>query len=381
MKDLSIIDDEPIRRLQQAVGLLPKRGLGLVRRAIVLALLTWLPVALWAWMKKRAFPGALEEPLLAHYGVHVRCLVAIPLFIIAEGTVQAATRRLLNQFVRRGVVVDPAALEAVVESVHRVRRHPLPWAIIGLLTLLMLLAPTLHPLHELQWANTAVPTVSLGFGGWWYLYVSRGIYISLALVWLWRLGLLTILLRRIARMELSLVPTHPDRFGGLGFLTHLPVAFAPVILALSAVMSSGWAHQVVYHELALAALRVPAVFFILLMMILFMAPVLVFTPVLAAARRSGLEDYGALMARHGRLVRQRWVEGREVSDDLLQAPEIGPVADTIAMFDAVTRLQPFLMNRQSFAVVLLAAIIPMIVVISLKVPIAQVLGQLLKALV
>jgi hypothetical protein len=44
--------------------------------------------------------------------------------------------------------------------------------------------------------------------------------------WLWRLTLLVILLKRIAGLDLALVPTHADRAGGLGFLEKLPTAFS-----------------------------------------------------------------------------------------------------------------------------------------------------------
>ena len=52
----------------------------------------------------------------------------------------------------------------------------------------------------------------LGFGGLWFLYVGRSIYLALVLVWLWRIVVVSVLMWRVARLELSLVPTHPDRF-------------------------------------------------------------------------------------------------------------------------------------------------------------------------
>ncbi len=380
MDDISLLDGEPLQRWQRAFGIMPRNGLGIVRRAVGLALLTWLPVAVWAWFKRRALPGDITEPLLAHYGVHVRCLVAIPLFIVAEGTVQAMTHRLLTQFVRRGILADTPALEAVVDSVRRLRGRALPWVIIGIATLLLALTPTMHPMHELLWADGVERPGSFGFGGWWYLYVSRPAYIALGLAWLWRLLLLTILLRRLAAQELSLVPTHPDGFGGLGFLASLPVAFVPVILGLSAVISSGWAHQVVYHQVELVQLRIPAAVFLLLVLVLFLSPTMAFTSTLARTRRVGIEDYGALVARHGRVVRERWVRGREVTDEILSAPEIGPVADTLTLYEAVVRMRPVLVTRQSFVAILVAAAFPILVVISLKIPVAQMVGQVLKAL-
>jgi hypothetical protein len=68
------------------------------------------------------------------------------------------------------------------------------------------------------WAAETFAPGSAGFGGPWWRYVGRSISLVLALAWLWRLVLLTVLFRRTARLDLSLVPTHPVRAGGIGFL-------------------------------------------------------------------------------------------------------------------------------------------------------------------
>jgi hypothetical protein len=81
-------------------------------------------------------------------------------------------------------------------------------------------------------------------------------------------------------------------------------------------------------------------------------------------------------------VRERWINGRPVVEDepLLQAPEIGPVADTIAMYDAVARIRPLPVGRTSLLVVLIPAIIPMLVVVTLRIPVREIILSLLKAL-
>ena len=62
---------------------------------------------------------------------------------------------------------------------------------------------------------------------------------------------------------------------------------------------------------------------------------------LAAAKKRALLEYGALVGTHGALVRKRWILGEPVKDDeILHAPEIGPVADAVAMFEAVKAMRP-----------------------------------------
>lgn len=381
-QDLSLVRGDLPFRLQQAIGLVPAGGLGVGRRALALALFTWMPIAVWATWTGRAVAG-VGEPLLQHFGVSVRCLVAIPLFVLAEAGAHATTTRLLPYFERSGLVADAdrARFAAVVRSVARLRDKTQPW--IGFLVLIAAWTfafPHEAGDHEVLWAEEGAAH-QLGFGGFWFVYVARPLYLLLALAWLWRLGLATLLLARIARLPLAIVPTHPDGAGGLGFLSALPRAFAPVVLGASAVAAARWAHEVVYHGLDALTLRLPMAGFVVMMLVLLLAPLLVFAPKLMAARRAALFDYGALVGRHGRLVRRRWIEGERVEDDaVLGAPELGPVADTLALYGAVRSMRPLPIDRGAIVSIAAAALLPMLVVLALQVPLKELLLKVLKVL-
>ena len=73
----SLVQGGPSYYIQQKLGLIPSRGLGVARRMLFFILLTWAPITAWAIVNRRLFPGNATEPLLHHFSVHVRCLVAI----------------------------------------------------------------------------------------------------------------------------------------------------------------------------------------------------------------------------------------------------------------------------------------------------------------
>ena len=100
---LSLVDDVALR-LQRQLGLAPARGLGVVRRAVFFALLTWLPLAAWALYAGRAVPGGVDEPLLMHFGVHVRFLLAVPALILGEAVAHRVSTTLIPYFLTSGVV-------------------------------------------------------------------------------------------------------------------------------------------------------------------------------------------------------------------------------------------------------------------------------------
>ena len=376
--ELSLVRDDLPFRFQQRVGLIPKKGLGVLRRALFFALITWLPLVLWAVFKGRALSGPVDEPLLQHFGIHARFLIAVPLLIMGEAMMHKLMVRLIPYFLTSGLVRadQRGAFKEIIRGVMRLRNLTKPWLIIAVLILAWtLFKPAGTDEHQLIWAAG-------GFGEFWFKYVSRPIFTLLMAAWLWRLVLLVILLKRIAGIGLDLVPTHADRAGGLGFLEKLPTAFSLFALAVSAVLASQLAHEVVYHGVHVQSLKGLLAAFLIVVIGLCIAPLLVFIGPLAAAKRQALLEYGTLVGQHGRLVRRRWILGETLDDDsLLDAQELGPVADTLALYDAVKNMRVAPIGKSAIMGVALPALIPLLVLFSIEVPIKDVLTKLLGILV
>jgi hypothetical protein len=376
---LSLVRGDAFIRAQRVIGLVPADGLGVGRRALALALVTWLPLFVWGLLVNRALPGSAGEPMLSHFGIHVRCLVAIPLMVIAEGVAHGVTTRLMPQFLNAGLVTgaERERFREVLAGIAKLRDATLPWVIVaGMVLAVTLVAPSPSANHELVWTGEQPG----GFGAFWFDWVVRPVFTVLGLAWLWRLWLAFLLCARLARLDLELVPTHPDGAGGLGFLEALPIAFSPVVFALSAVLASRWAHDVLYHGVHVDTLRMPMIAFAVSAVVLFMAPLLPWQRPLRAAKRRAELEYGALVAHHGRLVRKRWILGESVDDEVLSAPEIGPVADTLTLHDAARKMRPLLIGRRSLIAVLLPAAIPLVPVLAIEVPVKDLLLGLLKTL-
>jgi hypothetical protein len=222
----------------------------------------------------------------------------------------------------------------------------------------------------------------MGFGGWWFAYVARPIFLALVMGWLWRMLLVAYWFWRVGRLDLALVPTHPDRTGGLAFVEKLPGAFAMVAFALSAVIVSRWAHEIVYHDMTLQSFKLTAAAFVILWSLFVLLPLFALAPALMAARGRAIPAYSALVGEQGRLVHRRWILREPVDDTpILAAPEIGPVADAAAMYDAVKRMRVFPIGKGAIVKILVPIVLPMIVVAALQIPLKDLLLKLVKALV
>jgi hypothetical protein len=185
----------------------------------------------WAYWQRKLLPGEVPEPLLQHFGVHARFLVSLPLLLVAEATVQASLRRVLPQFLSRGLVDDAMrpAFREILDRGAALRSSKL--ALAGMLALVFGWAVVgfggSGDMHEMVWTHQA-GAQGADFGILRFSFVSRPLYTLVLLAWIWRIVVLSITFGRISRLDLKLAPTHPDRTGGLGFLEQLPVGMAPL---------------------------------------------------------------------------------------------------------------------------------------------------------
>ncbi|MCU0966928.1 MAG: hypothetical protein MUF08_18205 [Burkholderiaceae bacterium] len=126
-----IENDAPLRWLRRLHGV-PSDGLGAGRRALGLALLTWLPIAAWAMSTGRVgSPEDSGESLLRHDGVHVRCLLVIPLLILAEPMLHGAARAVAARLAAtEGTAEAHDAFDAAGRGVALARDATLPWMLL-----------------------------------------------------------------------------------------------------------------------------------------------------------------------------------------------------------------------------------------------------------
>jgi hypothetical protein len=87
------------------------------------------------------------------------------------------------------------------------------------------------------YATPSAEGSKLSLAGIWYGYVSVPIFQFLLCRWYFRLFIWTRFLWQVSRIGLSLVPTHPDRVGGLSFLSNTVYAFAVLAVAHGALLA------------------------------------------------------------------------------------------------------------------------------------------------
>jgi hypothetical protein len=249
-QDFSLVLGGPLFQLLRRAHL-SDNALTLARqRIIVISLLAWLPLLVLSAMEGKALGGSAAVPFLLDIDVHVRFLVAMPLLIAAELVVHRRMRSLLKGFLERQLIPESAMarFDAAIASLLRLRNSVLAEVLLIALVYgvgILIIWRQYLGLGTVTWyATPSVGGSKLSFAGMWYGYVSLPIFQFLLCRWYFRIFIWMRFLWHVSRIELSLVPTHPDRIGGLGFLTNTVYAFTLLALAHGALLAGLLANMV-----------------------------------------------------------------------------------------------------------------------------------------
>jgi hypothetical protein len=204
----------------------------------------------------------------------------------------------------------------------------------------------------------------LSAAGWWFVCVSLPLFQFMMLRWYFRLFIWISVLWRVARCELQLVPAHPDRVGGLGFLSLTPMAFAPFLAAHGAIVAGFIASRIFFQDATLLGFKVELAVVVGFLLVLVLGPLLLFTPRLAAARRVGLREYGTLAQRYVRAFDDKWLRGgAPAGEPLVGSADIQSLADLSNSFEVVRsmRMVPFTRDAViQLAVITLIPVAPLL---------------------
>jgi hypothetical protein len=343
-------------------------------RALLGALVAWLPIVGWAAATGRLRELAWSEGTVRHLPLHFRCLLAIPLLILSEPIADRVIGAIVGNFATSGLILDDdrPAFERILRSVERLRDSMLVWSLL----VAAVFAVTLLAGHAEALGLAGADAT--GLGPTWARFVVHPLFLLMLLAWLWRLALTWILFVRIARLDLQLVPSHPDRVGGLGFVELQPAAFSLVVLALSGLACSAVAEHVVEEHVHVVQFQAPLIALVVLLVVVFLCPLTAFGQRLRRTKMLARFQYGTLAGRHVRGLHRRWVEGLDIGDDpVLSAPEIGPAADVATLYELTARMRPLPIGLLPLIAVLLPAVLPLLPVATLEIPLKDILAKVL----
>lgn len=355
----------------------------LQKRLLVISLLAWLPLLVLSALKGEALGGTVAVPFLLDVEAHVRFLVALPLLIIAELVVHQRLRFVVPQFLERNLIPESAlpCFDAAIKSAFRLRNSVLAEILLIAFVYLVngpLIWRQYTALETATWY--AAPTgagLQLSFAGTWYVYLSLPLFQFLLWRWYFRLFIWIRFLCQVARIDLSLVPTHPDRSGGLGFLANTVYAFVPLAVAHGTLLAGLIANRIFYLGAALPEFKIEIAVVAVFLLCVVLGPLLVFAPQLALAKRNGNREYGALAARYVREFDAKWLRGSVPDERLVGSGDIQSLADLANSFEVVRTMQLAPITRDALLRLIIATLAPIAPLALTMMPLEELLGKLL----
>jgi hypothetical protein len=382
--DFSVVLGGPLFQLVRRAHL-SGDALELVRRRILfISLLAWFPLLVLSILGGHAWGNAVAVPFFRDIEVHVRFLLTLPLLIVAEMVVHQRMRPVVRQFLERGLVAETsrARFDAAVASAQRLRNSIV--AEVALIALVYVVGFVLWPYYGALSVSTwhAVPTPGgreFFAAGWWFACVSLPLFQFILFRWYFRILIWIRFLWQVRGCTLRLLPTHPDRVGGLGFLSGTVVAFAPLLAAHGALLAGAFAGRIFFAGKALPEFKGEIAIVLGFLLVLVLGPLLLFTPQLAQARRVGLREYGTLAVRYAREFDDKWLRGAAPPDEpLIGSADIQSLADLGNSYQLVREMRTVPFTKETVVQLAVITLVPLAPLLLTMIPLEELLQRLLQ---
>jgi hypothetical protein len=388
LKSFNLVQGGAIDRLNDRLGLAAKTARRRLLKVAMLVLVTWLPLLLLSFVAGNAFRHRESDdflPFLHDPEVQARFLIVLPLLELAEVIVAVGLTVQVKHLREMGVVPERERGRFDAARAEALAMRGSAWAegvILVLAFCLSLVIREVVGVSEGTAASWDRAGSSITLAGWWLMLVSLPLLYFFIFRWLWIFLIWARFLFKVSRLDLELTPTHPDRTGGLGFLGWGLASFATVLLAISTVFSAAFAQEILHHGESLASLKYHVIAFIAVALLVLHLPLLAFSGRLSRCRFSGLLEFGAFVWRYDRAFEAKWLENPATApeESLLGSADIQSLADIATCYDHIDRMWPMPFDTKAFAVLVLAAMVPMIPLVGTAVPLQEIfmkLGELL----
>jgi hypothetical protein len=303
--------------------------------------------------------------------------------LITERVADSRVRLLVQQFQTSGLLSQDAA-ERFGTAVHSADRRSgstmaetvililaFSWSVVSLLlTSTVVTAPGWE-------GSVADGTLSLSWAGTATLLFSHPLFLFLFFRWIWRFLVWAALLARISTLDLQLMPLHPDRAGGLGFLCLFPGIFSGLVFALSCVVASTMFKAAHFVALSDDVIWMAIAAWIGFIGLLFIGPLVVFVGPLYRARERAMLDYGRLAHQHHLAFISKWIDSSRTGGELMGSSDPSSISDLNASVQTALDLRAVPIDRTALLELLIAACAPFLVLLAARTPLDQLIHAVL----
>ena len=191
--------------------------------------------------------------------------------------------------------------------------------------------------------------------GYWNAIVSQPLFKFVILSWVADYLFWIYFLWKTSRLPLRVVATHPDGVGGLSFVRVAQTQFCVAAFAFSCTLCSMIGQSVHYMHIS--------------------------TPILLKTKLHGVFTYGQLCTELCHDFAGKWLPADEAKEKaLLECADSSALCDMNGVYQSIQNMKPMLFDRQFIITFIVAACLPAIPLVTLIMPLKEILMRILKAL-
>lgn len=374
----SLVAGGPFYGILRRLGLLGADQLTTLRTATALALLAWLPPALLVAAQSLVDSSYNGWGYFTDLTVPTRYLIAIWAMVATERYADSRFKILGRQF-REAGLLSLDSLPRYEAALAIADRRSSSWIAEGALLAAALVwtgfaMDLIISITGSSWEGTLVGgQPQLSWAGTAVRYMSGPLFMFMTLRWGWWFLVWAALLFRISRLPLQLIPSHPDRSAGLGFLAIYPSVFSGFIFAMSCVISSVMLKDLGYQQYPPETVWFAIGAWLAINLIVFLGPLLVFARPLFSARERALIEYGRMATRQHLTMHHKWTGRTENAGDHADSSALPSTSELNTTVQAIREMGYTPVNRTTVVQIVVAVGLPFLPVILKLVPLHSVL--------
>jgi hypothetical protein len=355
--------------------------------------LTYFPMALLAWIEGLNASRPPAENFFYDIAAYVIFFIGTPLYIIAEAIISASTRGAAMRFATHGVLdpEDAAQLDEAHLKLEWARKLQLPeilcffWGCV-----FSYYAINTERFDDIQtWHALGTPgDQTFTAAGLWSMCVALPVANYLWLRWVWKIMMWCWYLFRVSRFHLKLVASHPDRTGGIGFLSEVQSRFGLIILAYGiSNVAAVTAYKITIEGASISLLPIWAGIagFVVGAPLLFLVPLFFFTKQLHRCKKRAVQKYEERAMERAAYFEEKWLNSMNSGDyQNMGGSELSGLKNLNDIFDRVQHMRVVPFDLRSIGELFASAVGPIIPLLPyldiLPKPVMQVIEETLKLL-
>jgi hypothetical protein len=218
--------------------------------------------------------------------------------------------------------------------------------------------------------------------GWWFAVCSAPLLRYIVYRWVYRYLLWAVLLWQISRLQLTLMPTHPDRAAGLNFPAMTQRHFGILACAVGCSVAGRVANTILFEGAPLASFKFSLAGFLVLSVILGVLPLALLIPKLKKVRKEGLLEYGRFAKTYTESFDRKWVHyGARPSEPLLGTADLQSLADLGNSFAFIEQMKKAPISRKLIQQLAAWTAIPLVPIVIFGTPTPELVRTVMKLIV